>query len=159
ADEFGTSNFTTLSGPAIAEAAAGELALNTTTILNIPAGFRFNPGAGNTSSGGAGCNLAGTLTVTASQATFKVTQASTVAGCVLTFVGLQVQPTAGAGLTTGNITKTGTSSAPGGATNYGTLTKVAGAVTELIYIQQPSANNFGGSVFGTQPAILARDQF
>jgi hypothetical protein len=158
ADQFGTSNFTTLTGPQIAESAAGELLLNSTTVLNAPAGFRFNPGAGNVGVNG-GCDLAGTLTVTASTATFKVTSASTVGGCILTFVGLQVQPTAGPGLTTGNITKTGTSAAPGGATNYGTLTKVAGAVTEVIYLTQPSAVNNGGTAFGTQPRILTRDQF
>jgi hypothetical protein len=159
ADQFGTTTFTTLTGPAIAESAVGELANASTTILNVPAGFKFNAGVGNTSFGGAGCDLAGTLNVTATQATFTVTHASTVAGCILTFVGLQVQPTAGAGVTSANITKTGTSAAPGGATNYGTLTKVAGAVTEVIYLTQPSANNNGGTAFGTQPRILARDQF
>jgi hypothetical protein len=159
ADEFGTNNFTTLSGPAIAEQAAGFLALNTTTVLSVPAGFQFNAGAGNVGFSGAGCDLAGTLTVTQFQATFKVTTQSTVTTCVLTFVGLQVQPTAGPGLTSGDITKSGSSAAPGGLTNYGTLTKVAGAVTELIYLVQPSANNFGGTPFGTQPVVRARDQF
>ncbi len=159
ADEFGTSDYTTLTGPALAEASAGDLVLGSTTILNIPGGFRFNPGSGNMSIGGSGCDLAGSLNVTATQATFTVTHASTVAGCIATFIGLQVQPTAGTGLASGNITKTGTSTAPGGATNYGTLTEVAGSVTELIYLTQPSAANSGGSAFGTQPAILARDQF
>ena len=133
--------------------------LGTTTILNVPAGFRFNPGAGNVSIGGGGCDLAGTLNVTAPQATFTVTHASTVGGCIATFVGLQVQPTAGPGLVSGNITKTGTSAAPGGTTNYGTLTKVAGTVSELIYLTQPSASNAGGIPFATQPRVLARDQF
>ncbi len=159
ADEFATSDFTTLTGPAIAEAAAGELVLGSTTILNIPTGFRFNPGSGNVSIGGGACDLSGTLTVTASQATFTVTHASTASGCIATFVGLQVQPTAGPGFASGNITKTGTSTAPGGVTNYGTLTKVAGAITELIYLTQPSASNSGGVAFVTQPRILARDQF
>ncbi len=155
ADDFGTSNFTTLSGPAILATAATDL--NGTTILNVPAGFKFNAGAGNTSISGAGCTLTGSLVVTTTQATF--TGASNIAGCILTIVGLQVQPTAGPGLVTGDITKTGTSTAPGGVTNYGTLTKVAGAVTELIYAVQPSANNAGGLPWGTQPAIIARDQF
>lgn len=159
ADEFGTTDFTTLTGPAVAESAAGELALGKTTILNIPAGFQFNPGAGNVSIGGSGCDLAGTLSVTTTQANFTITHESTVSGCIATFVGLQVQPTAGPGIVSGNITKTGTSAAPGGAANYGTLTKVAGAVTELIYLTQPSASNTGGTPFGTQPAVLARDQF
>jgi hypothetical protein len=161
ADEFGTSTFTTLSGPQIGEAAAGDLVLNSTTILNIPAGFKFNPGAGNASSGGsADCDLAGSLDVTATQAKYTVTHASTHPGCILTFVGLQVQPTAGAGAASGDILKTGTSTAPSGPANpYGTLTKVPGAVAQLVYITQPSANNNGGTVFATQPAILARDQF
>jgi hypothetical protein len=159
ADEFGTSNYTTVTGPAIAESAVGELALGSTTILNIPAGFRFHAGIGSLSVGGAGCDLKGTLAETATQATFTVTHASTVSGCIAMFVGLEVHPSAGAGLATGNITKTGTSSAPGGSTNYGTLTTVAGAVSELIYLTQPSASNFGGAAFGTQPVVLARDQF
>ena len=70
-----------------------------------------------------------------------------------------MQPTAGGGLVSQNITKTGTSAAPGGAFNYGTLTKVAGAVAQLIYITQPSANTNGGVAFAQQPRILARDQF
>jgi hypothetical protein len=159
ADEAGTSRFTPLSGPAIAESSAGELAADTTTILNIPAGFRFNSRSGSLSVGGAGCDLRARPKVTATQATMTVTRASTVSGCIVTFVGLEVQPTAGPGLATGNITKTGTSSAPGGATNYGTLTKVPGAVRELVYLTQPSANNTGGATFGTQPSVLARDQF
>ena len=159
ADEFGTTDYTTVTGPAIAESSAGELALGTTTILNIPAGFRFHTAVGTLSIGGVGCDLRGTLGVTTTQATFTVTHSSTVSGCYAMFAGLEVQPTAGAGLTTGNITKTGTSAAPGGVTNYGTLTKVAGAVTQLIYLTQPSATNSGGTAFGTQPAILARDQF
>jgi hypothetical protein len=159
ADQFGTSNFTPLSGPAIQTTLLNEIAAGTTTILNVPAGFRFNPGVGNVSVSG-GCPLTGGLVVTATQATFTSTAASGAAGCVLTFVGLQVQPTAGPGLVTGTITKTGTSAgtipSPG---NYGTLTKVAGAVTELIVVTQPSANNNGGTNFGTQPVFLARDQF
>jgi hypothetical protein len=46
ADEFGTSRYTTLTGPAVNEASTGELTLHSTTILNVPAGFRFNPGVG-----------------------------------------------------------------------------------------------------------------
>ena len=158
ADEFGTSDYTTLTGPGIAESAAGELLLGSTTILNTPSGFRFNAGSGNVSISGASCDLAGTLNVTATQATFTVTHASTVAGCIATVVGLQVQPTAGTPLATGTITKTGTSTAPSPG-NYGTLTEVAGAVAQLIYLTQPSASNIGGNAFATQPVILARDQF
>ncbi|MBM4409643.1 MAG: hypothetical protein FJ038_13840 [Chloroflexi bacterium] len=81
-DTFGTGTYVTVSGPGISEVAAGELALGTTTILNAPAGFRFNPGVGNTTIGGGTCTgtpLAGTLSVTASTATFTVTQASAAA--------------------------------------------------------------------------------
>lgn len=159
ADEFGTSSYSSLTGPVIGESGAGELALGSTTVLNMPSGFRMSPSAGTISIGGAGCDLKGTLSVTSTQATFTVTHASTVAGCIVLFVGLAVQPTAGPGLVSGNITKTGTSAAPGGATNYGTLTKVAGAVAQLVYLTQPSSTNFGGIAFGTQPAVLARDQF
>jgi len=157
ADQSGTSNFTTLIGPAIAEAAAGELAVGKTTILNVPAGFQFNAGVGNTSVGGGLCaGLTGTLVVTATTATHTVTTASSSA-CILTFVGLQVQPTAGTPLATGNITKTGTSLAPGAG--YGTLTEVAGAVAQLVVTTQPSANSNGGTAFATQPQITAIDQF
>src|SRR5947208_933325 len=46
ADDAGTSNFTTLTGPQILESGVGELFAGSTTILMIPAAFRFNPGVG-----------------------------------------------------------------------------------------------------------------
>ncbi|MFN8519602.1 MAG: hypothetical protein U0667_09525 [Chloroflexota bacterium] len=159
ADQAGTSRFTPLTGPAIAESGLSELSMGSTTVLNMPSGFRFNTRSGSLNISGKDCDLRARIKVTTTQATMTVTQASSISGCIVTFVGLEVQPTAGGGITSGNITKTGTSSAPAGATNYGTLTKVPGAVAELVYLTQPSGTNNGGTPFGTQPRILARDQF
>jgi hypothetical protein len=159
ADEFGTSRYTPLQGPSIKEESTAELALHSTTILNAPSGFQFEPGFGTASVDGIECDLRGQVTVTATQAKLTVTHASTVSGCQVWFIGLEVQPTSGSGLASGNITKTGTSAAPGGAANYGTLTEVAGAVSQLVYVTQPSATNSGGTAFGQQPKVLARDQF
>ena len=157
-DNFGTGNWTTLNGPSITEGGVGALAVGSTTILTVPPGFQFNPAVGNTSTTGAGCNLAGTLAMTSTTATYTVTTASTVATCVLTFVGLQVQPSSGS-LGSGNILKSGTSAAPALLTNYGTLTKVPGAVFDLIWLNQPSPSSNGGAAWVAQPIVRARDQF
>lgn len=158
ADEAGTGTYSQLAGPVIAESSTGELALHSTTILNAPAGFRFNPKAGSVSVDVTTCDLEGQLKVTTSQAKLTVTHPSTVPDCVIWFVGLQVQPTSGHGLAAGPITKTGTSAAPGDA-YYGTLAMVPGGVAELIYLTQPSATDHGGTTFVTQPRVLVRDQF
>ncbi len=47
ADLAGTSRFTPITGPAIAESALSELSQGSTTILNIPSGFRFNTHSGS----------------------------------------------------------------------------------------------------------------
>ena len=161
ADEAGTNRYTRLVGPAMQETSVGELALHSTTILNIPEGFRFNPNVGSWSVDGIECDLSGTLTMSATQATFKVTHPSTVPSCTLWFVGLQVQPTSGVGIAGGNIfiRKTGASAAPGGNMNYGTLAKVAGAVDELSYWTQPGGSAHGGVQFPDQPEVGALDQF
>ncbi len=159
ADEAGTSTFTPLVGPVIAESAAGEFAVGSTTVLDLPEGFRFNLDAGTLSIGGTGCDLRGQLSITSTQATFTVTQNSSTSGCLVMFVGLEVQPTSGNGLASGNITKSGTSAAPGGTMNYGTLRVVAGAVTGLEFLDEPRANNAGGTAFGNEPRVLVIDQF
>ena len=158
ADDFGTNNWTLLTGPQLLEAGPGELFAGSTTILNIPSHFRFNPGVGGVMPS-PGCNLGQTLSVTATQVTLTITLASTINPCVLVFVGLQVQPAIGAGLASNHITKTGTSGAPGGGTSYGLLTKVAGAPTNLMWTTQPGATNTAGTAFATPPVVTVEDQF
>jgi hypothetical protein len=157
-DDFGTSNWTTLIGPQIFEQGAGELFAGSTTILNAPSHFRFNPGVGGILPS-PGCSMAWAVSVTATQVTLTVLIASTITPCNLTFVALQVQPAIGKGLASNHITKTGASPAPGGGTSYGLLTKVAGAPKELAYTAQPSASNAAGTAFTTAPVLTVKDQF
>lgn len=158
ADDFGTSNYTLLTGPVIQEQGPGELLTGSTTILNAPSHFRFKPGVGGVILS-PGCNMSQTLTITATQVTLTVLSSSTINACNLTFVALQVQPAVGKGLASNHITKTGSSSAPGGGTSYGLLTKVAGAPKQLIYTVQPSATNTAGTTFATAPVVTVKDQF
>jgi hypothetical protein len=157
ADDAGTDNWTLLIGPQIREVAAGELFSGSTTILNAPSAFRFKPGDGGVMLS-PGCNIGQSLSITSTQATLTVGSGSTNVPCGLTFI-LKVQPATGKGLASNHITKTGTSSAPGGGTSYGLLTIVAGAAAQMTYDVQPSATNTGGAAFGTQPKVRVRDQF
>jgi hypothetical protein len=157
ADDAGTSNWTLLIGPELREAGPGELLTDSTTILNAPSAFRFKPDDGGVMLS-PGCSMGETLTVTSTQATLKVGSSSTNVPCSLKFI-LKVQPATGKGLASNHITKTGTSSAPGGGTSYGLLTIVAGAAAQLTFDTQPSPTNSGGAAFGTQPKVRVRDQF
>jgi len=123
-----------LTGPAITEAAAGEIGLGT-IVLSAPAGFEFNtaatvtvlvtgssPANRNINDIASGTSVA--ATVTANTITFTVTAVSTRVN-TLTWNGIQVRPTAATPLAGGNITHTGTSTIAGvtGATNFGTLSE------------------------------------
>jgi hypothetical protein len=155
-DDFETDNWTFLNGPQLREAGPGELFAGSTTILNAPSTFRFRPGQGGVMPS-PGCNMAQAVTITATQVKLEVFSASTIVACTLTFVGLQVQPAVKT-LPSNHITKTGSSSAPGGGFSYGLLTVVAGAAKALVYDTQPSASNAAGTTFGTAPVVNVRDQ-
>ena len=117
----------------------------------------FKAATGSAALSGAGC---GTLTisgggtgatVTTTTATVTTTGSSTGA-CSLNLSGLQVQPSAGKPLASGNIVASGLASG-----NAGALTEVAGAPV-LTFTQQPSASAAGGVVFAQQPKVKSADQ-
>ncbi len=137
--------WTTLSGPVLAETANnGNGAFGTGTIvLNAPAGFEFNTGAAVTvtvgrvsGSAGAGnqLNLGGgrgspvSATVTATTISVTVTQTSgSNTHNSLTWSNIQVRPTSGCPLASGNMSESGTSSFTLSSSNLGSLTEVRGA--------------------------------
>jgi hypothetical protein len=151
--------YTTLTGPSLSEATAGELTAGGSITLTAPAGFIFDAGAVVTvTTSGAGCDIALTgVVMTTTTATVTINGAST-AKCTLTFHNLAARPTSGTLPATGNITNTG-NRGPGGATNYGTLTEVAGAPADVSFTTQPSGSATGGTPFAQQPKVHVEDQF
>jgi len=158
ADDASTT-FTTLTGPRITEDVSGELTNGGTIILNAPSGFQFDSGGANPSVNvqkayGISTALAVSYTSrTSSAITFTVdtpSNGSSQPGEV-TFSGIRIQPTSATLPNTGDITNTGTTGATG-ATNYGTMTMIAGAATKVIYTQQPSN---GSTAVTLSPAIQA----
>ena len=137
--------WTTLTGPELDETSrGGGGAFGTGTIvLNAPAGFEFNPaatvvvsvgrvaGSGSTNNQidiGAGRGNSNTATVTATTITIDVAQTSRFnTQNSLTWSGIEVRPTAGCALASGNITESGTSSFTLSSASLGTLTEVIGA--------------------------------
>jgi hypothetical protein len=131
--------WTSLTGPTISEANAGEVGLGN-IVLTVPAGFEFNTGnavtvylTGNGTSSRNINNLARNASypvtsMTATTITFSITAISTRTN-TLTWQGIQVRPTAATPLATGNITHKGTSAITGitATTNLGSLTEVTSA--------------------------------
>lgn len=156
------SAFTALTGPIIKEGFAGELSSGGTIVLEAPSGFEWNTGtspAVATSSvyGGTSSLAASFTSISATQATFTINTASGSNPGQVDFSGLQVRPTTGTLPNSGNITNTGTT-ALGAATNYGSLTMVAGASDSLIITQQPTASNVNTAISPTVRVQLA-DQY
>lgn len=169
----GTGAWTTLAGPTYQEAVKADLSVGT-VILTAPAGFEFNTAATVTvqlvaGDGNANKNInktavggtVATATVTATTITWAVSFQS--AGTVMdevTWLGIQVRPTAGTPLATGDIIPSGTSGIGIYAASAGTLTEVAGALNNFL------VEASGGGPIGTQTQnvafpikITARDQF
>ena len=157
-DSVSTGAFTTLTGPIIQETSASSLDDNRTIILELPTGFRWNTAVGTRLISGANCTLdaTGVTYPNSRRARIQITDDSFIFPCRITFVGLQVRATAGS-LATGNIENIGTTG-PGGATNYGTVRRIAGAFDKLSWVQHP-AGATGGLPFGTQPRVNTTDQF
>jgi hypothetical protein len=157
ADSAGAA-YTTLVGPTLAGTTGADFASGASVVLTAPAGFAFRAGFGNAMATGAGCTpiVLAPLAVTTTTATLGITTAPSGA-CSISFSGLQVRPTAGTPLASGNILNTG-SAGPAGATNYGTLTEVPGDPV-LTFATQPSPNNTAATPFATQPVVHSEDQF
>jgi len=148
--------WSTLVGPQIIEDQPARLVTGGTIILSLPAGFEFEPATGSVAGGGSGCDIVLTALSfpTASTVSVTVTTQSS-AACTVTWSGLQVRPTHGTPLKTGNITNVG-NTGPAGTTSYGTLTMVAGTASKLGFTQQPSSSP-SGVVFLTQPKVAVQD--
>jgi hypothetical protein len=168
ADNYGSGAWLTLTGPGLGENKAGRIGTGT-IVLTVPRGFEFNPGVPVTvrvtGSATAANNInhtpnSGTIaaTVTSSTITITVTAGSSGTGNRLTWQNIQVRPTAGTPLARGNVARSGSAEGvPGG--DYGTLTEVAGAATQLAVTRQPSTRATAGAAFGTQPQVTVRDVY
>ncbi len=140
----GTGQYTSLSGPTITEAAAGDISPGT-VVIDAPPGFQFGPLpvtvadiSGSTSPGGialapASADCASpsssiSVTPTASQLSFAVCSASTDLSHLasLQFAGLEARPSSTTVGVTGQVTLDSSSSAITGATDLGTLHEVPG---------------------------------
>ena len=161
--------YVSLSGPALDEGANRDIGAGT-IILNVPAGFAFDPTALVTASvsrlGGTGTLLAltssnavvTTTTITITVATRDASSSATKAR--ITWTGIRVRPTAGTPLAVGNITRSGTATINSitTSTSFGLLTETAGTATQMAFTTQPGGAVAGAS-FGTQPVIKTQDQF
>ena len=151
---------------AVDDIAAGQNLV--TLILSAPSGFEFNDGQIPDITG-----LAGDITVlnlvissTNITVTFTTDGVANVTDNITIGAGvgteIQVRPTHGTPLATGNITRhaDSTSNIAGidENTNFGTLTEVVGAVDSLTIIQQPTDNLVNENI---TPAVTVRatDQF
>ena len=134
-------------------------------ILNVPSGFEFNSAQTPSINAPAGDITALTLTgITVSQITVTFTTDAAADGGLDSIVigqapAIQVRPTAGAPLASGNILRdaASTSSITGvdGTTNFGTLTEVHGAATKFVIIDPVD-----GTVDAAIPVtVQLQDQF
>ncbi len=152
----GSGNWTVISGPTVAEVTTASITTGT-FVLNAPTGFSFNTSSLVTSTitriaGSKSCFAFSSNTATPSltSITFTVTSIDGSGGsptttCQVVFSNIQIRPTSGWALASGNITNSGTSTGfPGGLTSYGTLTEVdtTGPTTP---IASPSAGNYSSS--------------
>ena len=114
ADNAGTTNWTTLTGPVLSENNPGGISTGT-LLLTIPSGFQLN--TANTVTVSVVCSGSGADMITSSPAvlsgntiTSTVSQISSGGRtCIATFSGIQVRPTAFTPLASGVITESGTS--------------------------------------------------
>ncbi|MFH0942997.1 MAG: hypothetical protein V1810_02365 [Candidatus Beckwithbacteria bacterium] len=170
ADTYGTGSYTTLTGPTITEGANKDItAANKTIVLTVPSGFIFNTGATVTAtisivSGSGTCFTfsSTTATPTSTTITYTVTAQDSNKGpvCRVVFSNIQVRPTAGTPLASGDITNTGNNtSIPSGSTNFGTLTEVVGAKNKLAVTTQPSSPATVNTDFTTKPVVTLQDQY
>jgi hypothetical protein len=149
---------------------------NITLILKTPVGFQFNTAVTPSISFTNGANIASAAVAVSDSSTLTITL--TVSNTTLTdtvvigqTTALQVRPTAGTPLATGNhiyrpATGGGTATVAGVATsadgsngsNFGNLTEVVGNAAQLAITTQP-AGATAGAAFTTQPAVRTQDQF
>jgi len=156
--------WTSLGAIVIAEGAPGDID-DGVFVLTIPAGFEFNPAsAPDVAITGAIPELAANspAVIDATTITVTVTANSSTEADTMTIGGItpiQVRPTAGTPLANGYISMTaGTITGVTGATNFGTLTEVPGAITTLAIIQQPT-DTLVNVAIAPPVTVRATDQF
>ncbi len=173
ADETGVA-WTTLTGPILAENNSGNIIGTGTIILTAPSGFVFNTGVTvtvkiTTGSGTAGNNinnvaLNSTYNCTISSDGTRITNTITAtsgAANTIQYQNIQVRPTAGTPLASGNLTESGTAALSGlqlSSGTWGALAEVVGNPAQVAFIQQPSTVGLGATI---SPAVtvLFQDQF
>src|SRR5262245_36241924 len=169
--------WTTLGQMTIVEGAKGDIGNSGTLVLRAPAGFEFNTVVTPDATWMANRDITG-ITVTVSNSTtigITITSSGTGSFDNLTVggtTGIQVRPTTGAVLSSGQIfrptTNGGSLSIAGivvtsnpdgsGGTSFGALSEVAGSISRLSFTSQPGAANVG-QPFGNQPVVSTFDQF
>ncbi|MCF7808004.1 MAG: DUF2341 domain-containing protein [Candidatus Marinimicrobia bacterium] len=163
ADDAGTTNWTTLTGPRVTEDYAGQLAVSGTGVLRVPDGFEWDIGGADPvitvqPAYGASTTLNCTYTTRDdTSVTFTITAASNASSAPGEIIvsGLRVRPTTGIIPNAGNITNIGTTGG-GDLTNYGTLTMIAGSPSAVIYNQDPPTS--GTKHEALTPTITAEIQ-
>ena len=169
ADTTGVS-YTTLTGPTITEGTGQDFPSSGTFTLTAPSGFAFNTGNTVTAtisrvSGTGTCFTFQSTSGTPASGTITFTltgrDSSTNTTCKVVFAGIQVRPSAGTPLASGNLTKGGTATVSGmtGSTNLGTLTEVVGGKNKLGMKTQPSVSVSLSLDFPIKPAVYVQDQF
>lgn len=158
----GSGAWTSLSGPTYLEAIKADLQVGS-VVLTAPTGFEFNTAAtvrvrlddgesnankniNKTAVGG----FVATATVTATTITWDVVNQS--AGNTMdqvTWLGIQVRPTAGAPLASGDIIPSGSSGIGDFSASAGTLTEVSGALNKFL------VEASGGGPIGAQTQNVA----
>ncbi|MBO6571489.1 MAG: T9SS type A sorting domain-containing protein [Balneola sp.] len=165
--------YTSLTGPVITEASAGQISLGFID-FTVPSGFEWNTGATPTVTVTLAPGLNGKtklqasfISISSTVVRVEVTQTSDNGGNRagrITIGNLQVRPTSGVFPNSGNITNTGTT-APAGTTNYGSLSIVKGAASQ---VRVETASDGTGSVVAAQDLTagnsltvysISRDQF
>ena len=166
-----TPAWTSLGAITITEGLATDFAVGAgvTLILTAPTGFEFNT-AQVPDVTGITTDLTSVAMSYPTTTTMQLlyTSAFTTISDVVVIGGvtaIQVRPTAGTPLASGNIVRAtgnaGTGTITGvtlDVTNFGTLTSVVGAVAQLGVTTQP-AGAVAGAAFTTQPAVRTEDQF
>lgn len=163
ADCVGTSCGTSveLSGPSIAEGEPGNITEGSHTIV-LPTGWEFNPDSTVKVVRTAGNILPASqdAVLTANTLTFTISQASTnISSLAFIINSMQVVPT-GKIVTTGDITYTGVGieGVTDETTSFGTLSTIAGTVTQVAFTTQPGDAVYG-SLLSSQPVLKTQDQF
>ncbi len=156
----GSGDYKTLSGPSITETAPGDIVAGTHTIT-LPTGWEFNTGSTVNVFSTAGDITPDSQIITpdTNSFTFEITSASTLtSGLAFRFNNMQVRPTG----TESGISDDMTYSGAGIAgvdehTNFGTLSTIAGTVTQLAFITEPTDTIYGSTI--SSVVVKTQDQF